>query len=76
MVFCTYILRCRDGTYYVGHTDDLERRIAQHQSGAIAGYTSKRLPVTLLWTQDFQTREEAFAAERKLKGGAVPRKKR
>ena len=68
MAFHTYILRCRDGSYYVGHTDDLERRIAQHRTGALGGYTASRLPVTFLWAQDFQTRDDAFAAERKLKG--------
>ncbi len=74
MTFHTYILRCRDDTYYVGHTDDLERRIAEHQSAAFQGYTSRRLPAVLLWAQDFQTRDEAFAAERKLKGWSRAKK--
>ncbi len=74
MAFHTYILRCRDGTYYVGHTDDLERRIAEHGSGMIQGYTSRRLPVTFLWAQDFQTRDDAFAVERKLKGWSRAKK--
>ncbi|PZQ53205.1 GIY-YIG nuclease family protein [Novosphingobium sp. TCA1] len=74
MAFHTYILRCRDGTYYVGRTDDLERRIAEHQSAAFQGYTSRRLPAVFLWAQDFQTRDEAFAAERKLKGWSRAKK--
>lgn len=74
MVFFTYILRCRDGSYYVGHTDDLERRIAEHQTGALGGYTARRLPVTFLWADSFQTRDEAFAAERKLKGWSRAKK--
>jgi len=37
MAFHTYLLRCNDGSYYVGHTDDLESRMAQHQTGAVAG---------------------------------------
>jgi len=44
MAFWVYILRCSDGSYYTGHTDNLEKRIAEHQSGAIQGYTSTRLP--------------------------------
>ena len=39
MAFSVYILRCADGTYYTGHTDDLEARLAGHQMGRIAGYT-------------------------------------
>lgn len=74
MAFFTYILRCRDGSYYVGHTDDLERRIAEHQSGALGGYTARRLPVAFLWANSFQTRDEAFAAERKLKGWSRAKK--
>jgi len=74
MAFHAYILHCRDGTYYVGHTDDLQRRIAEHQSGTLGGYTSRRRPVIFLWAQDFQTRDEAFAAERKLKGWSRAKK--
>jgi predicted GIY-YIG superfamily endonuclease len=44
MAFWTYILLCADGLYYTGHTDDLERRIGQHQSGAIEGFTSSPGP--------------------------------
>jgi len=74
MAFYTYLLRCSDGSYYVGHTDDLEARMAQHQSGALGGYSSKRLPVSLLWSEKFQTRDDAFAAERKLKGWSRAKK--
>ena len=68
MTFWTYILRCADGSYYTGHTDDLESRIPAHQSGAIKGYTAERLPVELAWSQEFSTRDEALAAERQIKG--------
>ncbi|WP_370191033.1 GIY-YIG nuclease family protein [Qipengyuania sp.] len=68
MAFYAYILRCNDGSYYTGHTDDLDLRVAQHRTGAHGGYTAKRLPVTLLWSQDFPTRDEAFDAERRIKG--------
>ena len=68
MAFHAYLLRCNDGSYYAGHTDDLEQRFAQHSTGALGGYTAKRLPVVLVWADSFMTRDEAFAAERKLKG--------
>ena len=68
MAFTTYLLRCNDGSYYAGHTDNLEYRLAQHQTGALGGYTAKRLPVTLVWSDNFPTRDEAFAAEHQIKG--------
>jgi predicted GIY-YIG superfamily endonuclease len=67
MAFWTYILLCSDGRYYTGHTDDLERRIAQHQHGGFCDFTSRRRPVTLVWSQDFSTRVEALEAERRIK---------
>ncbi len=67
MSFWTYILRCGDGSYYVGHTDNLENRIGQHQLGLIPGYTATRKPIELQWSQDFATREEALAAEMQIK---------
>lgn len=74
MEFHAYLLRCNDGSYYAGHTDDLETRIAQHRSGALAGYTAKRLPVTLVWSEAFASRDEAFAAERRIKGWSRAKK--
>jgi predicted GIY-YIG superfamily endonuclease len=67
VAFWVYILRCADGSYYTGHTDNLERRAAEHQSGAIGGYTAKRRPVTLAWSQEMTTRFEALDAERQIK---------
>jgi tRNA/rRNA methyltransferase len=49
MSFWVYILLCADNSYYTGHTDNLDKRIAEHQAGEIAGYTSGRRPVTLLF---------------------------
>ncbi|RDE04616.1 TrmH family RNA methyltransferase [Sphingomonas aracearum] len=66
MSFWTYILRCADGKYYTGHTDNLERRVAQHQIGEVPGWTSMRRPVELMWSQDFPSREEALAAEQQV----------
>jgi len=68
MNFWVYILRCADGSYYTGHTDNLEQRIGQHNTGAIEGYTHDRRPVTLAWSQDCPSRIEALEAERQIKG--------
>ena len=67
MSFFAYMLRCSDGAYYVGHTDNLEARILAHQSGLIPGYTRKLRPVQLVWHQDFPDRDQAFTAERQVK---------
>ena len=74
MSFWAYILRCADGSYYVGHTDDLQARFRAHQSGLIGGYTQKRRPVTLVWQQEFAERDEAFRAERQIKGWSRAKK--
>ena len=74
MAFFTYLLRCNDGSYYAGHTEDLEVRMAQHHSGALGGHTAKRRPVSLEWSQDFPTRDEAFDAERQIKGWSRAKK--
>ena len=68
MTFATHLLHCVDGAYYCGHTDNLLRRIAQHQTGECGGFTASRLPVELVWTQEFASRIEALAAERQIKG--------
>jgi len=47
VAFWVYILKCADGSYYTGHTDNLERRVASHQAGEIPGYTFDKRPVTL-----------------------------
>ncbi|MCC6238405.1 MAG: GIY-YIG nuclease family protein [Dehalococcoidia bacterium] len=68
MPFFVYMLRCADDSYYVGHTDDLERRVASHEEGAVAGYTRARRPVTLVWSDETTTRLEALEVERQIKG--------
>lgn len=68
MPFWTYMLHCADRSFYVGHTDNLETRIAQHDSGKIPGYTHMRLPIKLVWSQSFGSRIEALEAERQIKG--------
>ena len=57
-----------------GHTDNLEARIAAHESGQVPGYTSTRLPVALVWCAKFPSRAEALAAERRIKGWSRARK--
>jgi len=74
MAFYAYILRCADGSYYTGHTDNLEARIGGHQSGQIEGYTRTRRPVELVWSQDFPTRIEALETERRIKGWSRAKK--
>jgi len=64
-----YILRCADGSFYVGCTrNSLEKRIAEHDDGFYGGYTMSRRPVELVWSQDFDRITDAIAAERQLKG--------
>ncbi len=74
MSFWLYILRCADQSYYVGHTEDLERRILQHSSGQLGGYTATRRPVQAVFTQEFASRAEALAAELQIKGWSRKKK--
>jgi predicted GIY-YIG superfamily endonuclease len=66
--FFTYILKCSDGSYYVGHTDDIVKRFAEHQDKKYAGYTARRLPVELVFLQSFSSRDEAFIMEKRIQG--------
>ena len=74
MSFWVYILRCADRSYYTGHTDNLEKRVVEHQTGEVEGYTSTRLPVTLVFADEFPTGEEAIARERQIKGWSRKKK--
>jgi len=74
MSFWVYLLRCADGSYYTGHTDDLQRRLAEHHTGQVLGYTSTRRPVTLVFSEECSTREEALASERRIKGWSRKKK--
>jgi predicted GIY-YIG superfamily endonuclease len=62
----TSMLRCSDGSYYVGSTWQLETRIDQHQMGRGAEYTKRRLPVELVYAAEFDRIDEAFAWEKRL----------
>ncbi len=64
-----YMLRCRDGSYYVGLTRaGLDQRLGQHQEGTFAGFTAARRPVVLVWSEHFLSIRDAIACERRLKG--------
>ena len=68
------MLRCADGSYYTGHTDNLDVRIAAHEAGLIPGYTSTRRPVKCVWAEAFHSREEAIERERQVKGWSRAKK--
>ncbi len=75
MTAFVYMLRCSDGSYYVGSTRaTLEERVAQHDAGTFAGYTARRRPVTLVFAQEFDQITDAIAAERQLKGWSRAKK--
>lgn len=74
MSFWVYMIQCADRSYYVGHTDELEKRVLQHERGECGGYTSTPRPVRLIFTQEFASREEALAAELQIKGWSRKKK--
>ena len=63
----TYIVECKDGTLYTGWTNNLEKRIADHNSGKGAKYTRARKPVTLVYYETFEAKEEAMKREYAIK---------
>jgi predicted GIY-YIG superfamily endonuclease len=71
--FFVYLLCCSDGSYYCGHTDDLDNRMLQHQHSSV-GYTATRKPVTLVWKGEFERRDEGIAMERQIKGWSRAKK--
>ena len=74
--YCVYLLLCWDGSYYVGVTSDLERRLAEHQNGADPEcFTRTRRPVLLAYSESFPTPQEAIAAEKRLKGWSRAKKR-
>ena len=62
-----YLLRCADGSLYCGWTNDLERRLAQHQAGTASRYTRRRLPVELAWSRAMESRSAAMREEARIK---------
>lgn len=63
----TYILECKDGTYYTGWTNNLDKRLKDHNEGKGAKYTKPRLPVSLIYYEEFQTKKEAMRREYAIK---------
>ena len=61
-----YILRCADDSYYTGSTWDLEKRLAQHQRGEGARHTAKRLPIELVYCEEYDRVEDAFRREKQV----------
>ena len=72
----TYMLRCSDGSFYVGSTsyDDVSVRVAEHNEARYFGYTSSRRPVSLAWSKWFHDLRSAHAMERRLKGWSRAKK--
>jgi len=69
-----YILKCSDGSYYTGSTKDLARRLEQHQVGEGANHTKKRLPVKLVYYEEYQHVEKAFYREKQVQGWSRKKK--
>ena len=63
----TYILKCSDGTYYCGWTNDLDKRLKAHNSGTGSRYTRTRLPVVLVYYEEFSEKEAAMSREWHIK---------
>ncbi|HEY2642454.1 MAG TPA: GIY-YIG nuclease family protein [Galbitalea sp.] len=64
----TYILKCSDDSYYVGSCRNLEHRVWQHSTGLGSKYTSKRIPVVLVFAHEFDNVGEAYAFEKQIQG--------
>lgn len=62
-----YILKCADGTFYTGWTNDLEKRVGAHNSGTASKYTRTRTPVLVVYYEEFDAREEAMSREARIK---------
>jgi putative endonuclease len=71
-----YMLRCADGSFYIGSAtgDDLSIRVGQHNAGTYPGYTFKRRPVVLVWSEHFDRITDAIAVERQIKGWSRAKK--
>jgi len=74
LTFWVYMLHCRGGYFYIGHTDDLERRLNEHALGCVPGFVREHWPAKLVWSCEFPTRYEALAMERRIKGWSRAKK--
>lgn len=66
-MYYIYILKCSDGTLYTGYTTDVDKRFAAHSSGKGAKYTKVRLPVELVYTEEFESKSDAMSREWHIK---------
>lgn len=73
--YFVYIVECSDSSFYTGVTNNLEQRIAEHNSGFIKGYTSSHLPVNLVFSQRFLDINQAIKFEKQIKGWSRNKKK-
>lgn len=69
-----YILECCDGSYYTGSTIDLDKRLSEHQKGLGANHTKKRLPVKLVYLEEFSRIDLAFYREKQIQGWSRAKK--
>jgi len=75
MAFWACLLRCGDGSYYAGHTDDLDKRIGEHVAGVSCGYTATRLPVDWFGVSNAPHVSRRWHSSGGSRVGAVPRKR-
>jgi len=69
-----YILLCSNGNYYTGSTNDLDKRLGQHQNGEGANFTKRHLPVELVYYEEFQRIDKAFYREKQVQGWSRQKK--
>ena len=69
-----YILKCSDGSFYTGSTRELEKRVMEHNMGLGANYTRKHRPVELVYYEEFQRVDDAFAREKQVQGWSRAKK--
>lgn len=62
------MLECKDGSFYVGSTRDLDQRVADHAGGGVEAYTRERRPIKLVWAQECEHINDAYVLEHKIKG--------
>ena len=76
MTYYTYIVKCSDDTFYTGYTNDLDKRIRTHNEGKGAKYTKSRIPVELVYFEEYPTKEEAMSREWHIKRLTRPAKEK
>lgn len=70
-----YILECSDGSYYTGSSVDLDRRLWEHESGIGAKYTAQRLPVKLVFCEEYARIDDAYYREKEIQGWSRKKKR-